>query len=296
MDVGLDRLPQSRPEGLVDPMKTKLEMMAGYLAGRRDESADLVRQELGDPASEACRFLEAMREKSRAALGVDPPGRPDPGPAPRGPIARALPGPARLPVTVLALVVSPVLIAVGAAWWAQDQRLRGIEASLSRGDEGREDRVRRLERAVARGGNATESALDRQEAALGKLERRLGEDRASRLDPDDPTVDRLRRDLDGLRQDLGARERADRQDLQGLRSALEEAQRSLRRLEARPPAQPPVRVPVPILIPMPAQGHGPGLEQHDPDGGHPSQGSELQSRPPGDRRGPPARTSGGPGY
>jgi hypothetical protein len=294
MDGGLDRLPQSRPEGLVDPMNTKLEMMAGYLAGRRDESADLIRQELGDPASEAGRFLEAMREKSRGALGVDPPGRPDPGPAPRGPIAWALPGPARLPVTGLALVVSPVLIAVGVAWWAQDQRLRGIGASLSRGDERWEDRVRRLEMAVARGGNATESALARLEAALGKLERRLGEDHASRLDPDDPTVARLRRDLDGLRQDLGARERSDRQDLQELRSAIEEALRSLRRLEARPPARPSVRVPVPVLIPMPAQGHGPGLEHHDPDGDHPSQGAELQ-RPPGDHRGPPARTSGGSG-
>ena len=268
-------------------MKTKLEMMAGYLSGRRDESADLIRQELGDPASEACGFLEALREKSRGALGVNPPGRPDPdpGPGPRGPIARALPGPARLPVTVLALVVSPVLIAVGAAWWAQDQRLRGIEASLSRGGEGWEDRVRRLETALARGGNATESALARLEAALGKLERRLGEDHASRLDPDDPTVARLRHDLDGLRQNLGARERAERQDLQELRSAIEEALRSLRRLEARPLAQPPVRVPVPVLIPMPAPGHGPGLEHKDPEGDHPSQRSELP-RPPGDRRGP----------
>ena len=132
-------------------MKTKLEMMAGYLAGRRDESADLIRQELGDPASEACRFLEAMREKSRGALEVNPPRRPDYGPAARGPIARAFPKPARLPVTVVALVVSPLLIAVGAAWWAHDQRLRGIEASLSRGDEGWEGRVRRLETAVARG-------------------------------------------------------------------------------------------------------------------------------------------------
>ena len=277
-------------------MKTKLEMMAGYLAGRRDDSADMIRQELGDPASEACRFLEAMREKSRGALEVNPPERPDLGLVSRDPIARALPGPARLPVTVLALVVLPVLIAVGAAWWAHDQRLRGIEASLSRGDVGWQDRVRRLETAVARGRNATESALARQEEALGKLEQRLEEDHPSRLDPEDPTVARLRRDLDDLRQDLGARERADRQDLQVLRSAIEEALRSLRRLEARPPAQPPVRVPVPVLIPMPApaQGHGPGLEQHEQSRDHPSQGSEPQ-RPPGDRRGPPVRTSGGPG-
>jgi hypothetical protein len=273
-------------------MKTKLEMMAGYLAGRRDESADLIRQELGDPASEACRFLEAMREKSRGALEVNPPGRPDPVPAPAAPVARALRGPARLRVAVLALVVSPVLIAVAAAWWAHDLRLRRIEASLAREDERWGGRVRSLETAVARGRDATESALARLEAALGKLERRLGEDHASRLDPDDPTVARLRRDLDDLRENLGASERADRQDLQELRSAIEEALRLLRLLEARPPAQPPVQVPVPVLIPMPAQG--PGLKHRDPDGDHPSPGPGLQA-PPGDRRGSPARTPGGPG-
>ena len=74
-------------------MKTKLEMMAGYLAGRRDESADLIRQELGDPASEACRFLEAMREKSRGALGVNPTAAGwTPRRTRRGPIAGAFRG------------------------------------------------------------------------------------------------------------------------------------------------------------------------------------------------------------
>jgi hypothetical protein len=294
MDTGLDCLPQFHPEGLVDPMKTKLEMMAGYLAGRRDESADLVRQELGDPDSEACSFLEAIREKTRGAPGVDPLGWPDPGPSRPGAIARALPRPARLPVTLFALAVSLVLIAVGAAWWAHDQRLRGIEAALSRGDRQWEGRVRRLEAAVARRGDAAESAQARLEAASGKLERWLGADHASRLDPDDPTLARLRHELDGLRQDLGALARAERQDLQELRSTLEEALRSLRRLEARPPAQPPVQVPVPVLIPMSTQGQGPGLEHRDPNGGHSSQGPELQ-RPSGDRRGSPARPSGGPG-
>jgi hypothetical protein len=216
-------------------MKTKLEMMAGYLAGRRDASSDLIRQELGDPASEARHFLEAMQEKSRGALGVDPPRRPE----------RLW-----LFVTVPALVVALVLIAVGVAGWAHahDRRLRGIEASLSHEDQGWADRVGRLETALARGENRTEAALARLEVALGKLERRLGDVPAARRDPDDSVVARLLRDLDGLRRALGAREQADRQGLQELRTAIEDARRSLRRLEARPPAPQPVQVPVPVLI------------------------------------------------
>jgi hypothetical protein len=269
MDGGLDRLPLSRSEGLVDPMMTKLEMMAGYLAGRRDESAERIRQELGDPASEACHFLEELREKSRRALDVNPTVWPDPGLDAAGPTARTSSGRARLPVAVIALVVTPVLIAVGAAWWALDHRLRGIEASLSRSDAEWEGRARRLEAAVARVGSDNESARDRLEAALSKLERQLGEVQASRLDPADPTVVRLDRDLDGLRKELAVGERADRQALQELRLAIDEAQRSLRRLEARPPAQPPVRVPVPVLIPMPAEGQGPGTERRSPEGEQP---------------------------
>jgi hypothetical protein len=235
-------------------MKTKLEMMAGYLAGRRDPAADLIRQELGDPASEAGLFLEAMQEKSRGALRVNPPERPE----------RLW-----LFVTGLVLVVALVLLAVGAAGGAHDRRLRGIAASLSRKDQEWAGRVGRLEAAVAGGGNRTESAVARLEAALGKLERRLGEVPAARLDPGDSVVVRLLRDLDGLSHELGARERADRQDLQELRTAIEEARRSLRRLEARPPAQPPVQVPVPVLIPLSSQGQGPGQEHHNPDRGHP---------------------------
>jgi hypothetical protein len=226
-------------------MKTKLEMMAGYLAGRRDASTDLIRQELGDPASEACLFLEAMQEKSRGALAVNPPGRPE----------RLW-----LFVTGLALVVALALIATGAGGWAHERRLRDIEASLSRENRGWADRVGRLETAVTQEGNRTETALIRLGAALGKLEGRLGDLPAARRDPDDSVVARLLRDLDALRHDLGVRERTDRQDLQELRTALEDARRSLRRLEARPAPQPPVQVPVPVLIPLPSQAQRPTQE------------------------------------
>jgi hypothetical protein len=243
-------------------MKTKLEMMADYLAGRRDASAELIRQELGDPSSEACGFLEALQDKSRGALAVIPSTAPNRRPGARGggPIARALAGEARIRLAVLALVVTALLIAVAAAWWTQTLRLRSIEASLVRGTDSWRERLGRLETAVDRGAQANESALARLEVALGKLERRLGQPRAARLDPDDATVSRLRRDLDDLRQDLVARTRADRQELEDVRSIIDEALRSLRRLEARPPAQPPARVPVPVLIPMPAPGQAPALE------------------------------------
>jgi hypothetical protein len=243
-------------------MKTKLEMMADYLAGRRDASAELIRQELGDPNSEARGFLEALQEKSRGSLAVIPAPRPDRRPARRedGPIARALAGKARIRLAVLALVVTALLAAVAAAWWTQTLRLRAIEASLARSNASWRERLGRLETAVDRGARANESALARLEAALDKLERRLGEAIATRVDPDDAIVSRLRRDLDDLRQDLVARTLADRQELEDLRSIIDQAVRSLRRLEARPPAQPPARVPVPVLIPMPAPGQAPALE------------------------------------
>ena len=52
-------------------MKTKLEMMVAYLAGRKGEAAESIRRELEDPTSEASRCLEAVRSRSR---GVFVPG------------------------------------------------------------------------------------------------------------------------------------------------------------------------------------------------------------------------------
>ena len=52
-------------------MKTKLEMMVGYLAGRQGEAAELIRRELEDPTSEASRWLEAVRSRSRGVFVAD---------------------------------------------------------------------------------------------------------------------------------------------------------------------------------------------------------------------------------
>src|SRR5262249_35824194 len=67
-DGGLGDLSRTATGGLADPMKTKMEMMAGYLAGRQDETAGAIRRELEDPSSEASRWLEAVRARSREIL------------------------------------------------------------------------------------------------------------------------------------------------------------------------------------------------------------------------------------
>ena len=64
-------LPRTPTGGLVDPMKTKLEMMVAYLAGRKGEAAESIRRELEDPTSEASRCLEAVRSRSRGIFGAD---------------------------------------------------------------------------------------------------------------------------------------------------------------------------------------------------------------------------------
>ena len=69
-------------------MKTKLEMMVAYLAGRKGEAPELIRRELADPTSEASLCLEAVRSRSRGIFAADLP-------AMRGPIpSRPIPTPA----------------------------------------------------------------------------------------------------------------------------------------------------------------------------------------------------------
>jgi hypothetical protein len=49
-------------------MKSKLESLVAYLAGREDDDGEWVRHELGDPGSEASQFLAATRKLSRDAF------------------------------------------------------------------------------------------------------------------------------------------------------------------------------------------------------------------------------------
>ena len=82
---GVDRdvgdLPRTSTGGLVNTMKTKLETMVAYLAGRKGEATDSIRHECEDPTSEASRCLEVVRLRSRRIFGANLPEMPDPIPS-----------------------------------------------------------------------------------------------------------------------------------------------------------------------------------------------------------------------
>jgi hypothetical protein len=255
-------------------MKTKLEMMVVYLAGRKGEAAESIRRELEDPTSEASCCLEAVRSRSRRVFGADLPEMADPIPSRsirNRATARGMAG-RRLPWLLFgASSAALVFIAVGTAWRAQDDRLRHLEATLARREDGWGDRFNRLEAALTRreppsqrqpassnGPNlqelkpptpadgTTSLALARIEARLGELGQRLGEGQP-RQDQDDQRVAQLRRDLDRLRQEVEIAVRSSKQESQELSVAVREILELLRRLT--------------IPIPVPPQGHEPGVGQ-----------------------------------
>lgn len=106
------------PGGVADPMTTKLEMLVGYLAGRQGKAAESIRRELENPTSEASRWLEAVRKRSRAVSRAGSPEAQDlispasmcNGMTTRGPARKRL-----LPFLSGVSVASLVLIAMGVA-------------------------------------------------------------------------------------------------------------------------------------------------------------------------------------
>ena len=268
-------------------MKTKLEMMVAYLAGRQGETAELIRRELEDPTSEASRWLEAVRSRSRGVFSTDGLETQDLIPPPSIRNRATAPGVARrrlAPLLIGASSAALVFLAVSAAWRAQDDRLRHLEAIQAQRREARwGDRFNRLEAALLRweappqrqtpgskGPNTpelkpptptdrpTSLALARIEARLGELGQRLGEGQP-RQDPDDPRVAQLGRDLDRLRQEMEIAGRASKQESQELSVAVREILHLLRHLAMHSRAPEPMPVPVPI--PVPPQGHEPGMGQ-----------------------------------
>jgi hypothetical protein len=270
-------------------MKTTLEMMVAYLAGRQGEAAGSVRRELGDPTSEASRWLEALRSRSGGILGADPPELPAPIPA--RPTRDRATGPGRagrrLPAPLLgASAAALVVLAVAASWRSQDGRLRDLEATLERREARWRDRFDRLQAALAHRGapprepagskaadprelkpptladRPTTLALARIEARLGELGQRLEGARAGR-EQDDQRVAQVRRDLDRLRQEVEMAGRASRQEGQELGAAVREILQLLRRLASQsgPIETMPVPVPIPVAPPgqEPGVGQGPGL-------------------------------------
>jgi hypothetical protein len=68
MGIGLDRLHLPSSPKVGHPMKSKLEGLIAYLADRGGEDAERIRNELGDPTSEASQLLAATRELSQDAF------------------------------------------------------------------------------------------------------------------------------------------------------------------------------------------------------------------------------------
>ncbi len=146
-------------------MSTKLEAMVDFLSGREGDPRLL--DELADPSSEASRFLESTRERSRALL-EDPT------------IGRTVDRP-RLPLRWLAIaaLIAIALAAFSLISWLAADRLRRLESTLARAEAESKAKDLRLDAALSRIAESRPSldpiaeALGRVEAGLARLERRV---------------------------------------------------------------------------------------------------------------------------
>jgi hypothetical protein len=269
-------------------MKSKLEMMVAYLAGRKGDGAELIRRELEDPRSDASLCLEAVRLRSRRICGTELPvmQRPIPSRSIRKRVTTGGITQRRLPPQLLVVSSAALIfIALVLAWRAQNDQLRQLEATLARREARWGEHFARLEAALAKrqapsqsqpirsnaptlplqkptipADGATILALARIETRLGELEQRLGE-RQPRQYQDDQQVDQLRRELDSFRQEVKIAVRASKQESQDLGPAIREILQLLRRLTMQSRATDSMQqIPGPIL-PVPIQGHGPGAGQ-----------------------------------
>jgi hypothetical protein len=279
-------LPRTFTGGLVDPMKTKLEMMVAYLAGRKGDGAELIRRELEDPTSDASLCLEAVRLRSRSICATELPVMRRPIPSRSIPKRVTTGGIARRRLPPQLLVVSSaalVFIAVALAWRAQNDQFRQLKASLARREARWGEQFARLEAALTRretplhrqhassnvptlpepkpttpADGATILALARIEARLGELGQRLGE-KQPRQDQDDQQVDQLRRELDSFRQEVKSAVRASKQESQDLGLAVRAILQLLRRLTMESRATDSMQIPVPLHGHEPGHGQGPGM-------------------------------------
>jgi hypothetical protein len=230
-------------------MRSKLETIVGYLAFRDGPAADRLRAELADPASEASRFLEAARQRTRGLVAdrARPPEQPRQH-------RRSL---------AIAALAAGILGLAGAGLWLAESRIRSLEATLARREAENRDQTARIERALALAlekpaarssvpqtptpvpapvvdrEKPTELALARLETGLGRLERRLeGLGNGPNPGPDpaiDATVVELKNELGQLRRDLTASNIAGTRQMQELRSMVIEVGQLVRvGLQMRP--------------------------------------------------------------
>ena len=208
-------------------MSTKLETMVGYLSGRDGDPRLL--DELADPSSEASRFLESTRERSRALIG---------GPTVGEKVDR--PRPNRFRRLAIAALIAAALVAIGVAYWLADGRLRRLEATLARSEAESRAKDRRLEAALARLADSTPSldplatALGRVEVGLEKLERRIESIDRKPEPPSPPKADpSAAEDLATLRREFSAAEKANARQIEDIRASVQDVARLLRLLLGR---------------------------------------------------------------
>jgi hypothetical protein len=320
---------------LVDPMKTKLETMVGYLAGRQGGALERVRLELEDPGSDASRWLTEVRSRSRALFSPGSLEQPSDGRSPTLPTFTAEPRPGRswwLPPFVLgASAAALVLLAVGAFLRERGDRLNRLEILLAQQDARWRNRIEQIETAVTsprapspaetpraktptsqdaksapQVDTTTALALARLEAKLGELGDRFGKE-VPKPETSAPSVEPLRGDLERLRREMELGSEASKKQIQELSAVLREVLHLLRRLNVQARSAEPLHVPVPVPIPLP-QGREPGLGQRSETTGPGQlpgqllmQGQVLRQEqwgaqnPPGGQIGHGMKTPGGPG-
>lgn len=310
-------------------MKTKLETMVGYLAGRQGDAVERIRLELADPGSDASQWLAELRSRSRALFDPGSLNQPPGGRSPAISTFTAEPRPSRrrwLPQLVIgASATAVVIFAVGAFLKTRDDRIHRLESLLAQQDARWGERIERLKSAVTlprvplqqetptvtkptshddKPAPATDPttalALARLEAKLGELGERLGREEPKAETPD-PSAEPLRGDLERLRREMMLGSQAHKRQIQELSAVLREMMQLLKELAVNARTAAPIQNPVPI--PM-HQGHNPAMGQRPEANGsgelflqgqmqhQPQWGSQ---KPPGGRFGSGMQTPGGPG-
>ena len=220
-------------------MSTKLEAVVGLLAGREVEPKLL--DELADPSSDASRFLEATRTRSKALFD-------GPVEVPR----RDRDGRGRWVIALVLLVVS-ALVALAAALRAVDHRFRQVENHLEAKDAEAKAEARRIETLLGRLADSTSDA-DRAAtigAALGRIEDRLA--RLEAAPAPDKAEPRTLEEFAAIRRELAAIDKQSADRAEDLQAAVHDTGRVLRLLLNRfdpapagadkPPSFPPARPP-----------------------------------------------------
>lgn len=250
-------------------MKTKLDAIAGFLAGREDGAATL-RAELADPASEASLFLEATRARSRSLMA-------EPGVAAPAEPARGR-RPARRRILPIAAGLFGLALAIGVPLGVGAIRDRRLEAARDARDAGTRAELDRLAAALANAPRppgpppsrdpAIEATLARLEAALADQGRLL--DALARAEPKaapaaptrpDPSLAEIRAEMAAIRRELAADQLASGRQFQDLKTIVQELNEILRRVLGRPDRPPnggprPMRLPVPGFEPGGRPGQG----------------------------------------